>query len=441
MKLEAISRILWIKVIEESDTKGEILPYFIRESHQVKMRSAEAFHDRAVAFLDWLKTSKHRPLARLPLLPRFFLNRPLFIVLALITGGMLNLLGDQHRIQLLMNPFIFLWLWNFTLFGVLFFFMLFKKKGQSGSPGFFVHALDGMSQWRWIPKRIKMQIRFLIEWGKTSPDVLKRFVEQDFHLGALCMLGGAIAGLYLRGFLVNYTFTWESTSLKSPDELQSVLNLFFAPASWVLRAPVPVLPAQGLAMRGDLWIHIFALTSLLYVGIPRTFLIVFSSLHSGSDCVVSLSSAYFHQAVRGIRTVFLSFSFQLELPQMNLLKAELGINNDVMQEMVLWGDALRDKMVSEGIFSEEQLADQNGINLRLFAMFLSIQTPEEEIHGAALSGLSGIDTQILLIEGEGSCPVSDTRLDLWKNLFAKSGFNRMILVSFSPEIQLREVEW
>ncbi len=106
------------------------------------------------------------------------------------------------------------------------------------------------------------------------------------HAAAAALALGLIAGLYLRGLVLDYRAGWQSTFLDAPA-VQGALGLLLAPASVITGIAVPdVAPLQlasGAAAVASAapWIHLFAATLALVVVLPRLVLALTAAWRAG----------------------------------------------------------------------------------------------------------------------------------------------------------------
>ena len=102
------------------------------------------------------------------------------------------------------------------------------------------------------------------------------------HAAAAALGLGLMAGLYLRGLVLDYRAGWESTFLDAAT-VQRVLEVLLAPASAVNGIAVPdVAPLQlapGAPARASAapWIHLYGATLLLAVVLPRAALALWAA--------------------------------------------------------------------------------------------------------------------------------------------------------------------
>src|SRR4029077_13167088 len=119
--------------------------------------------------------------------------------------------------------------------------------------------------------------RFSINWyGVAGPLVVGRG-EVILHLGALFLAIGAVAGMYFQGLFQGYQAIWSSTFITGEPSVVAFVHFLFGPSLFVadllglgLASEIDV--ARLLSPQGDkaaAWIHLFAITVLLIILIPR----------------------------------------------------------------------------------------------------------------------------------------------------------------------------
>jgi hypothetical protein len=105
-------------------------------------------------------------------------------------------------------------------------------------------------------------------------------------LAAAAVAIGLIVGLYVRGTVFRYEAGWESTFL-GPAQVQSILSALFGPVAGWSGVQLPATVAEVEQLRwtaagggGDAapWIHLIALSLILYVVLPRLLLAAVATL-------------------------------------------------------------------------------------------------------------------------------------------------------------------
>jgi hypothetical protein len=105
------------------------------------------------------------------------------------------------------------------------------------------------------------------------------------HCAAALVAAGLIAGLYIRGLVLRYEAGWESTFL-SPKSVHALLAVLYGPAAILSGIGLPSISGvnalrwTGVSGGGEAasWIHLIALTALLYVIVPRLILACMSGI-------------------------------------------------------------------------------------------------------------------------------------------------------------------
>ncbi|MCB9898636.1 MAG: DUF2868 domain-containing protein [Planctomycetes bacterium] len=123
--------------------------------------------------------------------------------------------------------------------------------------------------------------RYMASWRVAGGALLAGRLRRLLHLGAAALVVGAVLGMYVRGLGLQYRVGWESTFL-GPESVAAVLRAFLGPAAallgWTLpdagqlaalRFDAAAAPAAEQAAR---FIHLYALTGVLFVLAPRTLL-------------------------------------------------------------------------------------------------------------------------------------------------------------------------
>jgi hypothetical protein len=118
--------------------------------------------------------------------------------------------------------------------------------------------------------------RFMHDWAHASAGLVAARVGNVLHLAAIALALGAVAGLYLRGLVLEYRASWESTFLGA-DAVHRALAFVLAPASAITGIAVPDAAALaeiagGPGVNAAPWIHLYAATIAIFVLVPRALL-------------------------------------------------------------------------------------------------------------------------------------------------------------------------
>lgn len=138
--------------------------------------------------------------------------------------------------------------------------------------------VSGIRAWlaRWV-QRGSDQIHVL--WARHAAPLTLNRLALLLHLAAAALALGLIAGLYLRGLVLDYRAGWQSTFLDAPT-VQALLDALLAPARALTGIAVPEVAPLQLAPGVDAkasaapWIHLLSATLMLAVVLPRLLLAV-----------------------------------------------------------------------------------------------------------------------------------------------------------------------
>jgi hypothetical protein len=234
---------------------------------------------------------------------------------------------------------------------------------------------------------------FLTLWRPVAAPLVAARGRRLFHLGALALMAGVVGSMYLRGLVLEYRVSWESTFLDG-EGVHRLLSLVLAPALTLTGQGLPVSDLESLrgpAGSGEAapWIHLFALTAALLVLLPRGLLALTESLRIhrlARGLELELSGPYFRRllaAGRGERReiVLVPYSFaparrHLEALQTALLDLFGSRCRLRLAEPLAYGDE-----VLPGVSEEAGAAALEAVPVVLFNL---AQTPEEEVHGQLL---------------------------------------------------------
>ena len=199
-------------------------------------------------------------------------------VAAFVAGLAGDRIGSGQGINLLAPPIWALLAWNLGAYLVLLVAAL-RRRAPAG-------PLRGALQAAWQRATPKLPgaptwTRFAADWAAASLPLQAARVAQLLHGAAALLALGLIAGLYLRGLVLDYRVSWQSTFLDAPAA-HALLATLLGPAAALsgialpevaglqaLRAPLPSGTAGASAAP---WIHLYALTLAGCVVLPRLLL-------------------------------------------------------------------------------------------------------------------------------------------------------------------------
>ncbi len=222
------------------------------------------------------------------------------VALALVIGFLTNEMSAGKVINLLSLPMLGLLAWNFLIYIVV---AVAELRRHHEPPA------HGPARWvnRWLLRGIGVRVEsdrpappgrgtgregaaavttlarrhFWEKWVRVLRAEAMEWTELAFHSGAIAFALGLTSGMYARGLSAEYKAAWESTFLSAP-QVAHIVNTALGPASAVLRVPLPgpeamqslniheqekIEPSQRES--GAKWIHLYAVTALLFIGLPR----------------------------------------------------------------------------------------------------------------------------------------------------------------------------
>ncbi len=443
MNERAAQMILLVRAFEEADREGLVLPLEQRTaatrraiivttreegegefSRDVLVPSEETLLRRARLLYNGLNR-------RIPAIERVLdFSRlrsamgPAIMIAAFAIGVATNALGGR-QVNLIALPLIGLLLWNglaylgMSLFSLIRPWLVRTRKIWDPSGQSLVTGLaDGVvrfalwrGRWRWTRRsrapRAQQRIiaraftRYCALWHRLTRGLLEARVRRRLHLAALALCAGVVAGMYVRGIAFEYRATWESTLL-SPAAMQNLLNLLLGPAALLLGTSVPdVAPLQA---PGDgpaaIWIHLYAVTALLWVGLPRSILAgveAWKGYRIKERTSIDVGDGYYRRLLadwRGgtKRVAILPYSYRPAQRTQDVIKALLrdflGTRADIdTRTAMAYGDVVAEQaMLFDDNVAVEETAPST-LDRYVVAMFNLAQTPEVEVHAAFLESL------------------------------------------------------
>lgn len=303
MNQRALRTVLLIQAIEETDRTGEVLPLADRaEASRAVVRdsrwsgaesgphlstAAQRFlQQRAQRLMERLRNRSPAVVQVLALSGSLYWLGRLTLLLALLVGISMSALDGSRRVNILAFPLIGLLAWNLCVYGLLLIHWLRRRRPQVRR-----HLLSAALFERITAARIETLLRhatrfnvpltnglrrFAADWSTVAQPMLLLRAKRLMHLAAACVAIGLVAGMYVRGIALRYEAGWESTFLGA-DSAHTLLRLLYGAASALSGIPIGTV-AEVAALRwtsagggGDAarWIHLIALTAVLYIVLPR----------------------------------------------------------------------------------------------------------------------------------------------------------------------------
>ncbi|KNZ31018.1 MAG: hypothetical protein AD742_19595 [Methylibium sp. NZG] len=259
-------------------------------------------------------------------------------LLGLLLGVLADAVGSGQRINLLAPPVWGVVVWNGVVYALLLGSALrglFRRRGvaSEGPAGESAGELAGgpaggpaggasstlsrglqrlldLGGTRGAARRGQPFEAFAARWLRLSARLSAARASGLLYAAAAALGLGLLAGMYLRGLVLDYRAGWESTFLDAA-QVHAALSMVFAPALAVSGLALPEVEAlQALRFSADapragapaaLWIHLVALTLALFVVLPRTALALWCGWRASRlarHLALPLGDAYFQRLLR-----------------------------------------------------------------------------------------------------------------------------------------------
>ena len=269
--------------------------------------AAERLSSRVPAVAQTLAAVKWRPFAGW-----------LLIAAAAISGLLLDAVSAQKRINILAPPILAILLWNLAVY-----LLIVGRAAARTRPAIQVEpgSAPPLRPLQRLIARLMLGIPksllkpeagaplavFVRQWLQASTALNSSRMLSVLHLAAAAFAVGVLAGLYTRGLAFEYLAGWESTFL-DVDSISRLLELVLRPASILTGIALPdaarlasIRLPGGTGENAAPWIHLYAVTVLLAVVLPRVALGLFESLRArrrAAQLPIPLSDGYFQNLRR-----------------------------------------------------------------------------------------------------------------------------------------------
>ena len=406
----AAAEVLWLRAVESGGSahwSGEDRAWATRSALQAvgSDAPAEAFlAARARAGL-----SRLGPQA--PALPRWRTAWAwLVAALGLGLGLLVDHIGSTQRINLLAPPVWAVIAWNLAVYLLLLL--------PSRPPGALRRALA-----RWISRALRQASvpqAFAADWALCSAPLQGARIALMLHLGAAALALGLLAGMYLRGLVLDYRVGWESTFLDA-GQVQALLSLLLAPALALSGQTLPDINAPSAAP----WIHLYALQVGLLVLLPRLLLALWAGWRAHrlqAHLPLPLDQPYFQQLLRqqqGGHTPLRVW------PHAHTPDAAAQAALRELCARVFGNAAVLHWAPTVAYGNEESPADLPAAGTRRIALFDLGATPEPESQGRLLQALGAplalVDESAFVQRFGADSPRRRERRQAWSALAADAG--------------------
>jgi hypothetical protein len=473
MTATQFSKVLFVQAMEESDPHGHHLSFATRHHATQQARETQASfppsspqngEDFLIRRTDiiWSFAQQAFP-ASTKTWENLQMHVPVIFVAipALILGILINGLGTSQRINLLNFPLLLLVFWNAGIYlGIL---ATAGIKGTRFTPRWEplvtwlskIAALGKSKTWQPFKKTDTSTAQWLhrattryltLVWTQIGP-IWKQDIRLRLHLGSACLAIGIVISMYVRGLVLDYQATWESTFL-TPSHVHTFLQTVLGPAAWLLRYDFPTVPdIAALQSPGHgpaaPWIHLWAITTLAIIIMPRGLLALAgqrTANQSRRSLTIPLHDPYFLHVLapdrgQGLQVTILPYSYQPSAHARNFLE-NCFLDLFGNQAILHWHEPL-----PFGETSPTWPRDSSPAQT-LVLLFHAGQTPELEVHGELLHTLQAHRTPsnqpwplLLLLDQEPYRQAMDTarlleRRRTWERLATQYHLH---IVAFDPQ--------
>jgi len=393
---------------------------------------------------------------------------PVLALIAFVVGVATNYLGPERRVNILAFPLLALLGWNLAVYALIVVrgaWGLAAERGRGLGPLARAVARLGRRLQREPVARdapVAMALAmFFGDWARVTAPLTAARVGRSLHFAAFALALGALAGLYVRGLVLEYRAGWESTFLDA-GAVHGLLSFVLGPASALTGIPVADVPrleairfgAGGTGENAAPWIHLYAATMAIVILLPRLALGIGTWLAERRRTTrfpIAFDDPYFQRLLRQVRREparvrIVPYSYQLP-PQAvlglhALATRVFGTHLDLsIAPSIEWGgeDALPDDAVPSGPFALAAI------------VFTLAATPEPSNHGAFVAAVdakvdAGTPLAVLVDESGFRRRFAreparlDERRDAWRETLAAQRVAPVFVDLDSPDLAAAEAQ-
>jgi hypothetical protein len=188
----------------------------------------------------------------------------LALVLAFVAGAAADQIGASQHVNLLAPPVWAVVAWNLVVY-----LGLLLPWRTGGLRALLVRRWSGVAG---PAGGARAELR--TAWAQHAAPLLEARAGALLHAAAAALALGLVAGLYVRGLVLDYRAGWQSTFLDAAT-VQMLLGTLLAPASAITGialpdvAPLRVAADVPASASAAPWIHLYAATLAAFVILPR----------------------------------------------------------------------------------------------------------------------------------------------------------------------------
>lgn len=461
------------RAVEQVDHEGTLVSLRARSnaSREARSRAAddrERFLEARARQVIAPLVTEHRGFARARAIAgRMALPGWIAFASAFVAGFAVDHFGAGKHVDVLSFPLLGLLVWNLCAYAFFFFAQLGRLGSssiRSSQSGWLARVMTWLASpdrpWTRLRKAEEVGLlansleRFLRDWARAGAPLHLARARLAVHCGAAGLALGIVSGMYVRGLVLEYRASWESTFL-GPEGVHALLAFFLGPAAALLGTHVP--DAQALAgmerPQGDanaaIWIHLYSVTALVVIVIPRIALAWFARRRARELArhlpIEWERDPYFLRLFAldrgaGSRAELLPYSYR---PSARASDELSGLLLD------LFGNRTQIELRPAIEYGAEpppiaRVEGDDALSTCRVALFNLAQSPEQEVHGEFLHALQrGIEAdgelaRLLVVVDEsryaerlGGDEEANERLDQrrrsWQRLFRDGGIEALFL--------------
>lgn len=360
--------------------------------------------------------------------PRTGRHVALAVVLGLALGVAADAVGPTQRVNLLAPPVWAVIAWNLLVY--LWLALAVPVRALAGTAA--APAGGPLRAWiarLWSPadlpvpagggpaaSRIEAAAAFGALWSRHAGPIAGARAATVLHAAAAALAAGLVAGLYVRGLVLDYRAGWQSTFLEGPT-VHALLAAAFAPASALTGVAVPEAAAvealrmvpggvAGPAARGGAsaapWIHLYAATLAVAVILPRALLAAWQGWRArrlSARVALPLGDPYYQSLLRAQRGAAATL---LVVPHAAPPSAQAALGLRAVMARV-FGDPVRLHLSEPAAFGREEDVVLPALDdaAAVLAIFDLAATPEPEQQGRLMQSLAraaGATPLVMLVD-------------------------------------------
>jgi hypothetical protein len=311
---------------------------------------------------------------------------PLVLGLAFLAGMAVDAIGGTQRINLLAPPVWVVIVWNLAVYLGL---LLPRPEVPRSLRALLARRLAGGTGGS-APLRA-----YGAAWGQASLPLAAARAAVLLHVAAAALALGLVAGLYVRGLVLDYRAGWESTFLDA-SAVRTGLATLLSPATAATGIAVPDVAgiealrvAPGVPATGSAadWIHLYAAMLGLFVIVPRLALALMAASRAAwraRHVPLPLQEPYFQRLLRELQNA---------TAQVQVLPHGAAPSPQATLALREWlaaacGDGLQLRLAAPTPYGQEEAAAaaEPGTTLRVLLVDLG-STPEDDTQGRLLATL------------------------------------------------------